>query len=378
MRSIFTPFTRLLVGGLTLAAAAAHFGCAVAEPRRSRGGGSAPIEEFGAPTSKGYDDIVVQLAPLVAAKSAKAVRPAEPAAVAAPPPTESTKSEPAAPVFLHAPLPLIESAPVAEVATAGEPDPVAPPAEPEAAAAAPQNIAAAMEEPAEPSPRAADSEATAESQKGEEPVAGEAAPPLAAVETLPNPAAAAAPAPLPEEASAEESESPLALWQALIAAFALIGLLGMKYVRRPPAAPAAQEKAAPAAGLAAAIAAMRAKIEPLRAKFLALRGRKPAERALEAPTAVAPNEAPKKPKSLDWAEVANALRARFGGAKTTGEPVAAQQNRSIGLVESEGRGRVADSWETSEEDGLELLEPGDASARAIVMNARRRLRAAQS
>lgn len=362
MMSIFTPFTRLLVGGLTLAVAAAQFGCAVAEPRRSRGGGSAPIEKFDAPSSKGYDDIVVQLAPLVAAKPAKAVRPAEPAA----------------PVFLHAPLPLIESAPVAEVATAGEPAPVAPPAEPEAAAAAPQNIAAAIEEPAEPSPRAADSEATAESQKGEEPVAGEAAPPLAAVETLPNPAAAAAPAPLPEEASAEESESPLALWQALVAAFALIGLLGMKYVRRPPAAPVAQEKAAPAAGLAAAIAAMRAKIEPLRAKFLALRGRKPAERALEAPTAAAPNEAPKKPKSLDWAEVANALRARFGGAKTTGEPVAAQQNRSIALVESEGRGRVADSWETSEEDGLELLEPGDASARAIVMNARRRLRAAQS
>ncbi|OAI24671.1 hypothetical protein A1351_17545 [Methylosinus sp. R-45379] len=412
MRSNFTPFTRLSAGGLMLAAAAADIGCAAAEPRRSHAlhvAGAMRIEELGSPNGKGYDDIIVKLAPLVAAKPEKEARPAErppaPAlaaeapkvAVAAPPPAESVKPTPALPVFLREPLPAFENAPVADlakapeqavVATSAEPAPIAPPqaeSAPQAAAptaqiaspAAPE--AAAVEAKAEaPVERTATPEAEADAPKGEAPAA----------EAAPAPSAEAMPP------AQEENESPMALWQALVAAAALAGLLVMKYLRRgPPVAKAAEPgaskavapqegEAAPAGRLAIALAAARAKFEPILAKFAALRGKKAAETAPQAeaaPQEAPKKEAPKKPKTMDWTEVAAALRARFaGGGKTAGGPTAAQSNRVIALVDSEGRGRASDSWDSNEDDGLELLEPGDASARTIVMNARRRLRSAQS
>ncbi|MBG0811683.1 hypothetical protein IY145_20225 [Methylosinus sp. H3A] len=383
MRSNVAPSMRLLAGGLILAAAAADIGCAVAESRRSHGGG-ALIEELGAPDGKGFDDIVVKLAPLVASKPEKAARPAErpPAAAleaptvaaAAPTPSiDSAKPAPAAPVFLREPFPIIESAPVEEIAKAREPD------------VAVEAKAEASTEPAPEAVTPAVVEAKGESQQSEAPVAEQAAPAPRAEEPSP---------------SEEESESPLAVWQALVAALALVGLLAMKYVKRGPAPRAAESEPKPAktaerdsqeeggkaqtgrfAVLLAAIAAARANIEPIRAKIAALRG-KTAERPSQA-TAATPKDAPKKPKTLDWTEVAAALRARISGAKATGGPAAPQPSRVIALVETEARGRGtdargADAWEASEEDGPELLEPGDASARTIVMNARRRLRAAQS
>lgn len=407
MRSNFTPSTRLLAGGLMLAAAAADIGSAAAEPRRSHAhhaAGAMRIEELGSPNGKGYDDIIVKLAPLVAAKPEKEARPAERLAapalaaeapkvsVAAPPPlTESAKPAPAVPVFLREPLPTIETAPVADVANAPAPAIVATPAEqapiapPQAPSAPPAKIPAPdrVAAPAQISPEAGEAKAEAPAEqavaleadalKGEAPIA----------DAAPAPSAEAAPP------AQEESESPLALWQALVAAVALAGLLAMKYLRRGPAVSKAAEPDAPIAvapqqsettptgRLSIALAAARAKIEPILVKFAALRGKKAAEAAPQAEAA--PKEAPKKSKTMDWAEVATALRARFGGgAKTGGEPAAAQSNRVIALVDSESRGRSADAWETSEDDGPELLEPGDASARAIVMNARRRLRSAQS
>ncbi|WP_036287024.1 hypothetical protein [Methylosinus sp. PW1] len=402
MRSNFTPFTRLSAGGLMLAAAAADIGCAGAEPRRAHAhhaAGAMRIEELGSPNGKGYDDIIVKLAPLVAAKPE--ARPAErpPAlaaeapevAVAAPPPAESAKPTPAVPVFLREPLPTFERAPVADlakapeqavVATSAEPAPIAP----LQAESAPQGAAptAQIASPAAPEAAAVEAEAEAPAERAAEPEAEADAPKGEA----PAPSAEAMPP------AQEESESPMALWQALIAAVALAGLLVMKYLRRGPAVakttePVASKAAAPQEGEAApagrsaiALAAARAKFEPILAKLAALRGEKAAEtapKAEAAPQEAPKKEAPKKAKTMDWTEVAAALRARFaGGGKTAGEPTAAQSNRVIALVDSEGRGRAADSWDPNEDDGLELLEPGDASARTIVMNARRRLRSAQS
>ncbi|BBU62425.1 hypothetical protein MSC49_23600 [Methylosinus sp. C49] len=407
MRSNFTPFTRLSAGGLMLAAAAADIGCAAAEPRRSHAR-PAPeavrIEELGAPSGKGYDDIIVNLAPLVAAKPGKEARPAErPAApalaveapkIAVAAPAESAKPTPAVPVFLREPLPTFENAPIADfaeapeqavVATSAEPAPIAPPqAESAPQAAAP---AAQIASPAAPEAAAVEAKAEAPAERAVTPEAEADAPKEA-------PAAEASPAPSAEAMppAQEEGESPMALWQALVAAVALGGLLVTKYLRRGPAVAKAAEplaskaavpqegEAAPAGRLAVALVAAHAKFEPILAKFAALRGKKAAEVAPQ--TEAAPQEAPKKakkPKTMDWAEVATALRARFaGGGKTAREPAAAQSNRVIALVDSEARGRTADSWDSSEDDGLELLEPGDASARTIVMNARRRLRSAQS
>ncbi|WP_018265288.1 hypothetical protein [Methylosinus sp. LW4] len=405
MRSNFTPFTRLSAGGLMLAAAAADIGCAAAEPRRSHAR-PAPettrIEELGAPSGKGYDDIIVNLAPLVAAKPGKEARPAERPAAPAPAveapkiavaaPAESAKPAPVVPVFLREPLPILDSEPVA--AKTPEPAPAAAP-QAESAAAPAARIASPVvaEEPAV-APQAEPS-----AERIVAPEAGVEAPKADASDAIASkgdaPAAEAVPAPIAEAAppAQEESESPLALWQALVAAVALAGLLVMKYLRRGPAVAKAAEpvasqaaapregEAAPAGRFAIMLAAARAKLEPLLAKFAALRAKKAAEtapKAEAAPQEAAKKAASKKPKTMDWTEVAAALRARFGGGKTAGEPAAAQSNRVIALVDSEARGRVADSWESSEDDGLELLEPGDASARTIVMNARRRLRAAQS
>jgi hypothetical protein len=384
---------RLLAGGLILAAAVADIGAAVAEPRRSRGGATV-IEELGAPNGRGFDDIIVKLAPLVASKPARAAeRPAPTAApesptvaaAAPPPPTESAKPAPAAPVFLREPLPIIESAPPVE-AVAKAPEP----------AVAPE---AAIETKAESTPvESTPSQSTSvESTAEQSPVAtpeateAEAAPPKAeapvVAEAAPESRAEAMTAPRTEEAPPqEEGESPLALWQAIVAAAALSGLLAMKYFKRAPAAAKAAEPAPaktaaaasetkPSGRFATLLAVVRTRIEPLRAKIAALRPGKAAELPAQAP---APKDAPAKPKTLDWTDVATVLRARFGGAKAAGERSAAASNHVIALVESEGRGRMSDSWETSDEDGLELLEPGDASARTIVMNARRRLRSAQS
>ncbi|CAN2532906.1 hypothetical+protein [Methylocapsa aurea] len=392
MRSIVAPSTRLLAGGLILAAAVADIGAAVAEPRRSRGGATV-IEELGAPNGRGFDDIIVKLAPLVASKPERAVRAAErPAPTAAPesptvavaaappPPTETAKPAPAAPVFLREPLPIIESAPPVE-AVAKAPQPaVAPEAAIETKAESTPVESTPVESTAEQSPVATPeaTEAEAEPPKTEAPVVAEAAP---------ESRAEAMTAPRTEEASPQdESESPLALWQALVAAAALSGLLAMKYVKRAPAAAKAAEPApaktaaaasetTPSGRFAMLLAVVRTRIEPLRAKIAALRPSKAAERPAQPP---APKDAPAKPKTLDWTDVATVLRARFGGAKAAGERSAAASNHVIALVESEGRGRMSDSWETSDEDGPELLEPGDASARTIVMNARRRLRSAQS
>ncbi len=158
-------------------------------------------------------------------------------------------------------------------------------------------------------------------------------------------------APRTEEASPQdESESPLALWQALVAAAALSGLLAMKYVKRAPAAAKAAEPApaktaaaasetTPSGRFAMLLAVVRTRIEPLRAKIAALRPSKAAERPAQPP---APKDAPAKPKTLDWTDVATVLRARFGGAKAAGERSAAASNHVIALVESEGRGRMSE------------------------------------
>ena len=412
MKSFFARSMRILAGALIVAAAAADNACAGARPRQTRSG-DALIEELGAPNGKGFDDIVVQLAPLVSAKPVKdapsAERPpapiaaAEPAAVSAavPPPSDSATAAPVGPIFLREPLPVIDSGPAEEIVKSAEPDIVAAPSAPAAVATAEAPIETEPEAPEQlPREDAAPlaPEQAIDAEKSEAPAVAEADPAGA------DPAAEPARPQAEEQPAQEESESPLAVWQALVAALALVGLLASKYIRRAPApsevaarkpAPAKTLEVAPAGSarkaptgrfkaLGARIGAARAKIEAIRAKFevvrakvAALRGDRKATDRPPAPSA-APNAAPEKPKALEWTKAVTALRQRLGGAKPAAAPAAHEPRRMLSLVGTQPISREADAWASSEEDGPELLEPGDASARAIVMNARRRLRAAQS
>ncbi|WP_159732227.1 hypothetical protein [Methylosinus sp. Ce-a6] len=412
MKSIFARSMRIFAGALFVTAAATN-ACAEARSRHTRSG-DALIEELGAPNGKGFDDIVVKLAPLVPAKPAKdappAERPSAPIAapeppavsVAAPPPSDSATPAPVAPVFLREPLPVIDSAPAEEIAKSAEPNIVAAPRAPEAVAPAEAPVETMAEAPIETKPEtpvelsreAAEPSAPAQTtdpEKSEAPAVAEADPASA------DPAAEPARPQAEEQQAQEESESPLAIWQALVAALALVGLLASKYVRRAQApsevaarkptpaktaevAPAGSAQKAPTgrfAALGARIGAARAKIEVIRAKVAALRGDRKTMDRPPAPAA-APNAAPEKPKALEWTKAVTALRQRLGGAKPAAASAAHEPRRMLSLVGTQPTSREADAWASSEEDGPELLEPGDASARAIVMNARRRLRAAQS
>jgi hypothetical protein len=352
MKSIFAPSARFLTG-LLLAAAAVGAGSATSRPSRSA---DALIEELGAPSGEGFDDIVVKLAPLVPAKPAKDARPAErppapqavvetpPASAVVPPPSDSSKPAAIAPFFLREALPVVHSAPAEEIAKE-PPDPAS---------------AEGRAETIEQSPREA-----AEPARIAEPEKSQAS---AAAET--EPASLARP-PEEEQPAQEESRSPLAFWQELVAALALAGLLATKYVRRgsaPPKAPAGEPAPATATEsdpAASGQSAPSGRFAAIRAKIAALRGGR------------GPSAEP-KPKISDWTEIASALRRRFAGAEAAAAPGARERSRVVSLVEAKAQGEAPESWAASEEDAVELLEPGDASARAIVMNARRRLRSAQS
>jgi hypothetical protein len=389
--------------------------CATADAQPSyRAARDAEIAEFKAPRREGYDKVVVQLAPLSPVRGAR--KPVE--ARAEPPVTAPATSAAATPVPSAEPA----SAPMAAAREIGpapeamredaptEVEIAAPASEP--AAAAPLDVAPHAFVPdaegapatpladiaAERAPVLASEAASTSDAVAEPPLAVPGAPlaipeaPEPVILSAPHepvapvaagdgeaPDADAAPAPdvaapivaqeVPPQASAHEAqdaqEDPGSWsWSLLTFVVALASLAGFAVMRRRqtrgvasalPAAPARED-----ARLRGLVASLR---EKLAQAFLAM-----LERLRDRKGSAKPAGAEPEP---DWARIATTLRERAGSAAAGAAP--AREDSAVAHVPAPKA--ETKRWEQDREDGVELLEPGSNSARALVMNARRKLQA---
>lgn len=333
------------IGGVLVGCALAAMGAA--EPARGASSDRA-----------GRDDIIFQLPPLAPVKRQVAATSAPPSAVREQieetKPAEASVAAPPLPIFLRETTPPPElggSEPMAETSAASEPSAPASTLEP---AALPLRLAS--QDSAE--------DASRPDARRDAPVVPDAAPvsPIVApvTETALVPEEAPAARREPPARIAEPEDSSVALWPIIAALLALAALGGVVATRvaarRRKAIDAgpdatANEKRPPFAGLSA----MQAKFAPLvaaaRAKIgLARRG---------APTTPAAPEAGED----EWGQVSAQLRASALDPRVASEA----SSRDFG----------ANSWAAARDDEPDLIEPGDAGARAIVVNARRQLRAAR-
>ncbi|BGE83975.1 hypothetical protein Ms3S1_04110 [Methylosinus sp. 3S-1] len=340
-----------------------------AQPARRAPRAEATIDEMAAPRREDYDRIIMQLPPLTpvrhgAQKAAPAVAPPAPAEtpVAAEAPAQPSPAvavdAPTAPqseraLQTEAPVqavreipPMAEPAPMAESAPAAEPAPMAE-AAPLVEAASPPAVEAADAPPAAAPSVAAPAAA---------PEATEQAAPVA---ELPPP-----PALPPEEEQSSGSWTDWALLLAFVAIGGLFAARRWKARRRPAPAPAPVVAPPPAEAkrgrLAVLLVVIREKGAPA---ALALIARL---RNLRRPESARERDAE---KVAEWAQISATLRARSSSAVAS----APQPEEAPGVV-SEPPTAKADArrWD-QDRDGVELLEPGSPGARALVMNARRKL-----
>lgn len=438
MQLFLAPGARLLTNGcvvngcvvLALTAALGASAAVAKDARRAQR--QTIIEDIAPPTRESFDEIVVQLPPLVPVQR-KAQAPA-PAAPATPSTARSSPAAPTAQAEPQAPDSALENLDVGTQAVAQEPptthdvaaksQPAPPPqvgqAAPEAEApkepvaeqrpvehdepshaqaeASPADVAAPLDlrggdQPAESPPVAAAPEAASQPPPVVDNAQPEAAPAVEAAEPAPA-----------RDSVASEGEgdgSIFETWQLLVAGLALSGLLVIRM--RADKKTAAKEAVAPSAKvekLAAFAKAAQSKIAPVvTAKLELLRSwrvgltaslRKGSAAAVRktpgadgTPAAAASAKA-ERPSIANWSEIAATLRAKVAPPKAAstaalrraGAVDGAAAARVEAVTESESvaeRGR----WEQSDRDGPELLEPGASSTQAIIMNARKKFRTAQ-
>lgn len=329
------PLRQLVTSGCALLAAAALGSPAAAESshRQSR----APvIEEFARPERGRYDKLIEQLPSLVRVEQAAkpAVAPEPPKTAAAPALVESSAAQP---VALGA---------VAETKVERAPPTTAaePPADLLDALEAEERAAAGARAVA-PAP-AVEAPALDVVVSEEQTPAPKAAPAVPA-ESLAPPAVAETEA---------ESQSDLMLW-----AFLALGVLavGGLLVLRQRKARGAQAFEPTPQSAGAWFAALLEKLPALAAGLRRLRVIRGGS------TPASPGDA-----NVEWSQVAAALRAKVA-------PASGPSREGAALTVVAETPRAESSWRRDEEESVELIEPGAVSARAIVMNARRRLRAAE-
>jgi hypothetical protein len=410
--------------GLSLASSGAALSltglCATADAQPSYSAArEATIAEFTAPRREGFDKVIVQL-PRLSPVRAAARKPAESPAMAAPAPAPAPvaaaapapvpPAEPAAvpaaaaaseAIPRDAPAEVEATAPASEPATAA-PHAFAPPVAPRAVAPDVEAAPPPAELAAERAPALSAPEAAAPVETSSEPpLASE--PPLVAAEApegavIPAPAsegaqssppeAVADPSPAMAEAApvvaqdaprapaAEDDQDPGSWsWSLLTFIVALASLAGFAIVRwRQTRGAASPPAAAPAAGAdptseraraQALLAFMREKLAPTLLATL----QKARKRKGSATHAGAEPE-----PAADWARIATTLRERAGSA-VGAPPARAATREGSDVVDAPAPKAETNRWEQDREDGVELLEPGSTSARAIVMNARRKLQA---
>lgn len=394
---------RLLTSGCAVLAATATPGAPAAAEQARRASRQTIIEEIAPPRRESFEGLVLQLPPLVPAR-----RKAEAAAVAEAPPVARSavplapshppeaRVEPRAPKTAEeadggnapAPIEARHSEQAAEAAPLVESQPALHAAAPEAEAPQGPTVAEHAEPSLTPSePPAVDNGAPLD-LRAEPP--SEALPPEAKTDAVapPPPVVDVAP-PVTAPASArvasdeEGGDSFLETWQWIVIAFALAGLLASrskrgKSVAAPKGADDAPQK--PQTDRLVALArTARSKIDPIVAAVvqrLLSRNAGPANPSTAA-KAERPSAEAKRSAIANWTEIAATLRAKVASTATAGRErstvaVAAETAAAAQLRAERGR------WEQSEQEGFELLEPGAVGARAIVMNARRKLQAAQS
>lgn len=446
---------RLAAGASAILAMTVTF--APATHARDRRAARQIIEEIAPPTRGSFDEIIVQLPPLAPAPRKVA---GPPAAAPATPSVARSDAEPAtaAPVNAQAQhetetqtaaqgpapetvAPSSESRtdqPPADSATAGPEQPIAPIAQ-TAPSGAPTSVetqtnspsaqgAVEAAPPKDSAPVEAQSEAAAPAAnvaaapelRGSEPVQSSIpetqleAPPQSPIaenartEAAP-PVEVAKPVAEPPNAAGEGQEdgSFFELWQLIVAAFALGGLLVSRRRRTGKATPAVDtpavdtRAAAPAPSKIAVIFAAAksawtkfaplamAKIAKLREAATALRRKRSATGAAAPASAavVTAGAGAKTPRlsKAHWAEIAATLRAKITPPKLS---PAVPGREKAGVVASSPAPTTAaasatavleaERWDQADRDMPELLEPGASSTQAIVMNARRKFRAAQA
>ncbi|PWB80620.1 MAG: hypothetical protein C3F11_17475 [Methylocystaceae bacterium] len=333
---------------------------AMADEARSAGRETI-VGEIAPPTREGFEEIVVQMPPLVPMRRktpAQTRAPVVPEAsstitetIAAVPPAPQAPVDAPAQTETAAQEPVVQTSGPAhaqgETLRGGDASPdlrgAQPPTEEASSDVAP---GAALEPPAE----------TAQSEAG----------------PLLEPAQ-----PMPESDSlASESEGDgafLETWQSVVAVLASAWLCVARLRRKKdePAARQAASRSAKLEKLLLLVGSARSEIVPFleagvrRAVVVwrLLRKRSPADRAEKIVTSGAGASAQaQRSEGVNWPEIATMLRAKG----------AAEKGASVARAVAE-RGM----WDQPDHDGVELLEPGAAGAQAIVMNARRKLRAAQ-
>ncbi len=440
------PGARLVTRGCAVLALTATVGASMAVAKDARRPPRQTIiEDIAPPTRESFDEIVVQLPPLVPVR--RNVQAPAPAAAAAQQPAPAASSTPPLPLAAQSDRPAPDSHDQdiqTTRAAANEPtarDVAAPDADAQPAAAplsaeaqpAPslQNTPAAPEietpkesvvehhtvESAEPShaqpieASPSDIAAPLDLRRGDQPAESSLSDATPAAEPQPpvvdgaQPEVAAAaetakPAPT-QDSVASEGEgdgSIFETWQLIVAALALGGLLVVR--RRGKTTPAAPKEAAVRSAKIAKIVAFaksaRTKLAPIVAAklervrswraglMISLRKRSASSEARKtlrtagAPAAEASAKAERP--IVDWPAIAATLRAKVAPPK--GSSVVARRSGGAGAAAAQTestteslaeRGR----WEQADQDGPELLEPGASSTHAIIMNARKKFRAAQ-
>lgn len=408
--------------GLSLASSGAALSltglCATADAQPSYSAArEATIAEFTAPRREGFDKVIVQL-PRLSPVRAAARKPAESPAMAAPAPIAAAApapvppAEPAAvPAAAAAPEAIPRDAPAEVDATASASEPATVALHAFAPSVAPRAVAPDVEAAPPPAELAAERAPVLLAREAAAPVETSAEPPLASEPPLaaaeapegavipapasegaqssppeavadPSPAMAeAAPvvadAPPPASAPAAEDDQDPGSWSWSLLTFivALASLAGFAIVRwRQTRGAASPPAAAPAAGAdptserarpQVLLAFMREKLAPTLLATL----QKARKRKGSATHAGAEPE-----PAADWARIATTLRERAGSA-VGAAPAREATREDSDVVDAPAPKAETNRWEQDREDGVELLEPGSTSARAIVMNARRKLQA---
>lgn len=311
---------------------------AMADEARSAGRETI-VGEIAPPTREGFEEIVVQMPPLV-------------------PMRRKTPAQTRAPVVPEA------SSTITETIAAVPPAPQAP-------VDAPAQTETAAQEPVVQTSGPAQEEASSDVAPG-----AALEPPAETAQSEARPLLEPA-QPMPESDSlASESEGDgafLETWQSVVAVLASAWLCVARLRRKKdePAARQAASRSAKLEKLLLLVGSARSEIVPFleagvrRAVVVwrLLRKRSPADRAEKIVTSGAGASAQaQRSEGVNWPEIATMLRAKG----------AAEKGASVARAVAE-RGM----WDQPDHDGVELLEPGAAGAQAIVMNARRKLRAAQ-
>lgn len=415
----FTPQALRRIGAYAICALCAVIAASDASARDARKAQRETIvEEIAPPTREGFDDIIVQLPPLAPVR--RKAQASSPSVRERPTTAEKTPSEPltqpivapTAPQALADPPRSTRATSASEAVKADAPQPSATPqiATPQASKPEPveQKISAPPTAEAGDAPRAQDetpadvleptdlrSSAPAEEAAAAPSVAPDAAPAPDTELAAPD-AESATPAPQPAVASSEsEAEGAFfETWQLILAAVALGGLLYSR-LRRKKGEPAPKSAVPPSRRVEQLLLLLkraRSEIGPIvearlggalaawRTKSAALR-RSSRDQAKD----VGKGGAKAQRSIANWSEIATMLRARIAPARGASHPQAPAARLPASESAGAPRGVVSPAdatersgWDQPDHDGVELLEPGAAGTRAIVMNARKKLRAAQA